>query len=199
MTSPGAEVTAAPRFTTIKEFIEEAISGRHTAEEITEILDVIEQGIGLQEADRSFAQAFEDLPKRDDLDPVWQRGHMVGADAVIDLLAPMLRRIEWRGRRKAGTRLYTCPNCRRAGKHGDDCELSQFLRAIDNGKPLVRPASVEPDIQPLKGFVQLEAEHDPAAPLSVFGRLEALHDEGLISDADAAKLVGDEGGGDPPS
>lgn len=75
---PMSEQVAEKRFTTIRQFIEEAISGRHTAEEVEYILDNIEQGIGIEERDRALAEKFKDMPEYDNVDPVFLRGFDAG-------------------------------------------------------------------------------------------------------------------------
>jgi hypothetical protein len=131
-----------PQFTTIREFIKTAINGEHTADEVNEILDQIEQGIGLQEADRQFAQAYEDLPKHDGDDPVFLRGTLFGTQRVLDVAVPLLLKIEWNGKRTGKRTRPTCPSCRGIEKHRDPCGLKGFLVAASVDQ------AAEPDAAP---------------------------------------------------
>jgi hypothetical protein len=68
------EQATEKRFTTIRSFIEEAISGKHTKEEVIQVLENIEAGIGIEEHDRVLAEKFQHMPESDQVDPVWLKG-----------------------------------------------------------------------------------------------------------------------------
>lgn len=72
-------------FTTIRSFIEEALSGKHSKEEVIQVLENIEAGIGIEEHDRVLAEKFQDMPESDQVDPVWLKGFDQGyRQGVID-------------------------------------------------------------------------------------------------------------------
>jgi hypothetical protein len=74
-----SEGPEAPRkYPALREFVAEAISGKHTPEDIEKILTLMEQGIGLEERDRALAEKMEGLPANDRVDPVWSRGYEQG-------------------------------------------------------------------------------------------------------------------------
>ena len=61
----------------IRGFIRQAISGQYEAKEIDAVLDLIEQGIGLDERDKALAEKFGDMPD-DNQNPVFKRGWLDG-------------------------------------------------------------------------------------------------------------------------
>lgn len=109
------------KFTTLRAFLEEAIDGRIGKAEAIEMLDQIEEGVGLQEHERQLAEAMEQLPEDDARDPVYQRGFEEGAGGLAFRLFPMLEKCEWVGGR--------CPMCGYETVHKRGCLLDGLLVA----------------------------------------------------------------------
>jgi hypothetical protein len=96
------ETTEKP-YTRLREFITEAINGKHTAEDVVTILDNIEMGIGLEERDKAIAEKFGSMPANDRVDPVWLRGFEAGyksgtRDAVRRRRGQKLKRAARKGK-----------------------------------------------------------------------------------------------------
>lgn len=109
------------RFTTLRAFLSDAIAGRVTEAEAVEMLDQIEEGIGLQEHERQLAESMENLPEDDASDPTYRRGFEDGAGGLAFRLFPTLEKVEWvEGR---------CPCCEYDGIHKRACLLDGLLRA----------------------------------------------------------------------
>jgi hypothetical protein len=112
-------------FTSIKEFVAEAINGTHTTEEVLQILNDIEQGIGLSETDRKLAEEFErpDGTRVQD-EPLYQEGIQAGVRAVVEAVAPVLEVLALKAR---------CPICGRDLKrrrHQDECKLAVLFASF---------------------------------------------------------------------
>jgi hypothetical protein len=120
-------------YTTLRNFIAEAISGEHTAEEIKEILDNIEQGVGLQEHEKQTAEALEQLPATDEDDPVYQRGIAEAAKQFTLQFYPLLLSIESAGHGK----MPVCPRCRTGGRDENGRQMHK-LEGCGLGKLLDR-------------------------------------------------------------
>lgn len=79
-----------PRFTSLRKFLEMALSDREDDRrrwkpaDVIQVLDNIEQGFGLQERDRALAENFNEIPS-DDENPAfrrgWLEGHLAGVKA----------------------------------------------------------------------------------------------------------------------
>jgi hypothetical protein len=149
-------------FTTLRNFIEEAISGAHTNEEIKEILDNIEQGVGLMEHEKQTAEALEGLPKVDEEDPVYLRGIGEAARQFALQFFPLLESIESAGHGK----MPVCPRCRAGGRSDTGRQLHtleepcQLEKTIESLRPLYRKALEEVEAR-LKA--QVEGETSPVA------------------------------------
>jgi len=131
----------AGRFSSIREFLEEAINGEHTAAEATAILDQIELGIGLAARDRALAEEME----RDDGPPVGPEDHRMfraGRNAALEVVVPALAAVVQGIRRTASSR---CPVCRArlgtgpAQKHRDDCQLWKAVQLVVDHPPVPMP------------------------------------------------------------
>lgn len=126
--------TEPKKFTTLRDFIATAISGGHTVEEVNEILDNIEQGVGLMEHERRYAEELESLPANDEEDPVFLRGRDQGVTGAARALYPLLKGMEWAG----ATKVKKCPVCKRCGPsalHREDCPLADALKQMQRALP----------------------------------------------------------------
>jgi hypothetical protein len=136
--------TTPVKFTTLRAFLEDVIGGRMPLEEAIEMLDDIEEGIGLVEHERQLAEAMERLPENDEADPAYRRGLQDGADKFYVSLLPVLKRAEWINGR--------CPCCGFETVHRSDCLLDKLLiegrkresddaeeRKLNDGAPFQEP------------------------------------------------------------
>lgn len=131
----------AGRFASIREFIEEAIEGKHTPAEVTAILDQIEIGAGLSARDRALAEEME----RDDgpaVGPLEEKAYRAGRVNVLEVVVPALAAVVNGIRRTPNSR---CPVCRAhlgAGptqKHRDDCQLWKAVALVVDHGPIPVP------------------------------------------------------------
>jgi hypothetical protein len=111
-------------YPTLRDFVATAIAGDYTADEVIEILDNIEQGVGLQEHEKQYAQALEDAPANDDADPVYQRGLVAGGQRAIAAIVPWLELTEF------GAPDRKCPCCGYTQVHRGTCNLDAMLRSL---------------------------------------------------------------------
>lgn len=142
--------TEPKKFTTLRDFIATAISGGHTVEEVNEILDNIEQGVGLMEHERQYAEELENLPANDEEDPAFLRGRDQGVTGAARALYPLLKGIEWRG---GSSTVKRCPCCnKRRGPspfpehwwpHKEECALADALKQMLRALPGPPPATTE--------------------------------------------------------
>lgn len=115
-----------PKFTSLRDFIATAISGDYSTEEITAILDNIEEGVGLAEHEKHWAEVLENAPASDDSDPVYQRGLVAGVQELLGEVLPWLMNAEW-------GHLGRCPACGwPPTSHKAKCRLDYLLRGIRN-------------------------------------------------------------------
>jgi hypothetical protein len=136
----------AGRFSSIREFIEEAINGQHTAAEATAILDQIEMGIGLRKRDEALAAEME----RDDgppLGPEDHRAFRAGRSSALEVVVPALAAVVQGIRRTKNSR---CPVCRSklgtasTQMHRDDCLFWAAVGLVVDHPPV--PADVPPGL-----------------------------------------------------
>lgn len=136
----------AGRFGSIREFIEEAIEGKHSATEIAAILDQIEVGIGLSARDRALAEEME----RDDgaaVGPLEEKAYRAGRVNVLEVVVPALAAVINGIRRTPSSR---CPVCRAHigtgphQKHRDGCQLWKAVELVVDHGPV--PVAVPPGL-----------------------------------------------------
>jgi hypothetical protein len=139
-----------PVFTSLREFITEAINGNHTTEEVFSILDDIERGANLSDADRKIAEEFVRNENAESFvdDSRFLAGVEAGTRNAVEIVGPVLQLVA-DGIRTA--RKGQCPVCRHSlGKleiqqHTAECQLwGLFIQLTDHAPiPVEMPAIPE--------------------------------------------------------